>query len=299
MKTNRLRSFTLRYFTSTRKEKNAALLLGSILFVMQAVIWFRHFNSPPGTYPISNKEQQAWEQVRKADPGFGRKQYANASPATVVEDTPFDPNELDESGYMKRGLSERQAAALIRYRNRVGGFYSSEDMEKIRVLPPKVLNRWRPLLLFKKKAVRIAELPEGRMQNTAVKIRLDINQVDSVALMQLPFIGSGRARAIVRYRERLGGYHDITQLGEIRVMPDSVVRLISPFLHTGEGVYRKIEVNKADSISHPYLTKQMSRLMVNYRVQHGFFSRPEELLDLPLFDEQIIRKLAPYLKFNQ
>lgn len=299
MKTNRLRSFTLRYFTCTRKEKNAALLLGSILFVMQAVIWFRHFNNPAGTYPIGNKEQQAWEQVRKSDPGFGRKQYANASPATVVEDTPFDPNELDESGYMKRGLSERQAAALIRYRNRVGGFFSLDDMEKIRVLPARLLNTWRPLLVFKKKEGRSERSSESRKQSNTRKIHLDINQADSAALMQLPLVGEGRARAIIRYRERLGGYHNITQLGEIRMMPDSVLRVISPFLHTGEGVYRKIEVNNADSISHPYLTKQMSRLMVNYRVQHGFFSRPEELLNLPLFDEQIIRKLAPYLKFDQ
>lgn len=303
MKTNRWRVFTLRYFTCTRKEKNAALLLGSILLMMQVVIWFRYFSSPPDGFRISDKEQQTWEQMRKTEPGAVRKKYANTDSFRVMDDTPFDPNEPNEEGYVKRGLSQRQAAALIRYRNRVGGFYSMEDMEKIRVLPAGLLSKWRPLLVFKKRLIKATESSEGFKKTDdgrdhTAKIHLDINQADSVALMQLPLVGEGRARAIIRYRERLGGYHDIAQLGEIRIMPDSVISLITSLLHTGAGVYRKIEINRSDSINHPYLTKQMSKLMVSYRLQHGFFSSPEELLKIPLFDEQIIRKLAPYLKFD-
>ena len=301
MRTNRWRGFLLRYFTCSRKEKNAALLLGLILLIMQGMIWFRHFSTQPGEYKIGDKELKAWQMLRKADTiaraGVNAREFEGHS--QVLDNTPFDPNDLDEEGYVKRGLSRRQAAALIRYRERIGGFKCHKDMEKIFVLPVRLLNTWKPLMAFKKRADRQVDTLQKRKQDRPGKLYLDINTADSVALMQLPLVGAGRARAIVRYRERLGGYYDIAQLNEIRVMPDSVVRLIAPLIHTGEGVFRKIELNKADSISHPYLSKQMVRLMVNYRQQHGFYNRPGELLPLPLFDEEIIRKLAPYLKFNQ
>lgn len=288
----------LHYFTCSRKEKNAAILLGLVLLSLQGVIWYRHFSHPPAEYTLGDKEQQAWQQLKKSS-SSSEKKTADVATKELPDLKPFNPNHPDEEGYMRLGLSRRQAAALIRYRERTGGFYTYTDLEKVRVLPAELLRKWRPALVFETKEERKLEMRKKDSVNTHRFSRIDINRADTVTLSALPLIGPGRARAIVRYRDRLGGFYDPAQLHEIRIMPDSVVMAITPMIHTGDGVFRKIDVNRDDSIIHPYLNKQMVRLMVNYRQQNGFFSSTEDLRPLPLFDEEIIRKIAPYLIFTQ
>ena len=44
---------------------------------------------------------------------------------------------------------------------------------------------------------------------------LDLNRADTAELKKIPGIGSGIARLIVNYRQRLGGFYQIEQLQEI------------------------------------------------------------------------------------
>ncbi|MFM1746203.1 MAG: hypothetical protein RLZZ630_2140, partial [Bacteroidota bacterium] len=101
------------------------------------------------------------------------------------------------------------------------------------------------------------------------------------------------------YRDRLGGFVAFEQLLEIRSIPDSVYNHILPFLVLNSGPYRKLEINRmpVDSLRHPYLSKQFARMIVSYRGQHGYYSSVNDLMILPLADEEILRKLAPYLTF--
>jgi DNA uptake protein ComE-like DNA-binding protein len=66
------------------------------------------------------------------------------------------------------------------------------------------------------------------------------------------------------------------------------------------GPYKKLNINSLPSYSlrHPYINKQLARLIVAYREQHGVFKSPSDLTKIPLVDEEILRKLAPYLLFN-
>ena len=131
-------------------------------------------------------------------------------------------------------------------------------------------------------------------------IIIDLNRADTNDLKDLPLIGSGRARAIYRYRERLGGFHDLSQLNEIRVLPDSVITAILPSVRIASPIYRKLQINSApaDSLIHPYCPKPLARMIVAYRAQHGLYNGLTDLSVLPLSDAEILRKLAPYLSFD-
>src|SRR6185369_5391347 len=58
----------------------------------------------------------------------------------------------------------------------------------------------------------------------------DINDADSAAWSRFPDIGGNLASRIVHFRERLGGFYQIDQVGETFGLPDSSFQKIKSFL---------------------------------------------------------------------
>jgi competence protein ComEA len=130
---------------------------------------------------------------------------------------------------------------------------------------------------------------------------IDINTADSLLWEQLPGIGPVLARRIVYFRERLGGFHSIAQVGETYGLADSVFNKIQPLLRLGDVSLRKIDLNETDEKSladHPYINTKLARVIIRYRNSHGPFSLVEGLKGIALVDDSIYRKLEKYLVVN-
>ncbi len=305
MKTNRFRHFMYSYFTYTRGEKNAALVLCSILMVLQANLWYRHYYLTPDAFIPSVEINLAADKIHLKE----KKENSYTTNYKKREEiifTVFDPNTADSSQFVKLGLSPKQSSSLIRFRDRIGGFKSKEDVKNVRVLHASLFEKWDPyIVLSPSKGIKASEKYQSGFKSNREASRpkwivLDLNKVDTTELQDLPFIGSGRSKAIVNYRERLGGFCTVEQLKEIRSIPDSVYKIIFSKVKVDGGPYKKLNINSlpSDSLRHPYINKQLARLIVAYREQHGVFKSPSDLKKIPLVDEEILRKLAPYLLFN-
>ncbi len=309
MKTSKVRHLLVSYFTYTRKERNAALVLTGLILGIQLITWFRMHISEPATAVISMEEETAFTSMKKSKyrKSTGVKEF-DARVRMKPEIVEFDPNTTDSSGFVALGLSPRQAGTVIRYRNKIGGFKTREALKNVRVISPYLYLKWEPHIVIRKDKIdpkhsRLVENTGYRKSFPAKKQErpvLDVNRADTNALMDLPLIGSGRARAIVMYRERLGGFINVEQLREVKAIPDSVYEVIVPYLRVVSGPFRKLDINHlpADSMRHPYLSWQLARLIVSYRAQHGFFKTYEDLTKLPLVNAEILSKLAPYLLIN-
>ncbi|MFM2134730.1 MAG: hypothetical protein RL021_130 [Bacteroidota bacterium] len=203
---------------------------------------------------------------------------------------PFDPNKIGKQEWMTLGLSSRQADAVLRYRSRGGGFRKRSDLSRVSVISQAQLTEWAPFI----------RLPDTvPFEKKTVGIALDVNDADSVAFERLRGIGPSLAGRIVRFRERLGGFQSLDQLLEVYGMNDTVLANIRPRfkLQSGHEI-RRIDINRCpeDSLRrHPYIGSALARQMVVYRQQHRF-SSVEELHRLPLYSDEISRKLVPYLK---
>ena len=130
---------------------------------------------------------------------------------------------------------------------------------------------------------------------------VNINAADSAQWERLPGIGPSFAKRIVRYRNRLGGFHSVQQVSEVYGLADSVFKKIQPFLRLGDVSLRKLSLNDTDEKSfaiHPYINTNLARLIVRYRSAHGPFSRVETLRALALVDDSIYRKIEKYLTVN-
>ena len=128
---------------------------------------------------------------------------------------------------------------------------------------------------------------------------IELNSADTTLLMRLPGIGTKRAAAIVRYRDRLGGFYNKMQLREIRIVPDSVLEVIWNSITLNDKIVRKFNINNTpmeDLQQHPYIGKKMGLIIDTHR-----HARPikdtADLMTVPGMDEKRMLKLLPYLEF--
>jgi DNA uptake protein ComE-like DNA-binding protein len=130
---------------------------------------------------------------------------------------------------------------------------------------------------------------------------IDINEADSAQWACLPGIGMRLAGRIVRFRNKLGGFFSVDQVGETFGLPDSVFEEIRPYLHSGSAVLQQISLNAADEMvfrAHPYIGWRLAHAIVQYREQHGPFRSIDELQQLALMDPEKLKKLEPYLEIR-
>ncbi len=135
-----------------------------------------------------------------------------------------------------------------------------------------------------------------RQEKFSTLTTLDLNAVDTTTLKKVPGIGSYRARQIVRYRDRLGGYVSAEQLSEIEGLP---LELQAWFV-VESGVFRKINLNTASLGSmarHPYMGAGRAKAVADYRQSQGRLQSLSDLELLSLFPSDVLRRLEPYVEF--
>lgn len=206
----------------------------------------------------------------------------------------FDPNKLSLEGWMKLGISEKQARAIVRFREHGMVFRVKSDLLKIKVVDQNRIRSWLPFVQLPD------SLPAIKYRKEQAKaLVVDIAMADSVELIGLRGIGPAMAGRIVRYRNRLGGFWSKDQLREVYGITDSVWVILAPqIVLQNAGNQRMLSLNQVDEDSlriHPYLGAKISRQICVYRKQHPFRS-VDEIRLLPLVTEEIYRKIAPYLK---
>ena len=281
------------WFTFTRRERNGILVLSVILFLLQSALVYRYFILPDvQPVKLSAKEYSQVRTISTESTSY-KKQDISRHISTEVT-AAFNPNHLMEKDWIALGLSPKQAAVISRWKSKGGIFRSKEDVMRMKVIPERLYDKIAPWLLFDplKSVVKQQTTPSGKGKAGLI----DLNAADTVRLCELPLIGPGRARTIWKFREKLGGYYTIEQLKEIRSIPDSVYEVIRNHIEIKTPVYRKIDVNSlTDTLYHPYISKNLLRVIIAYRMQNGPFRETTDLLKLPLVNEDLWRKIVPYI----
>ncbi|MES2880778.1 MAG: helix-hairpin-helix domain-containing protein, partial [Bacteroidota bacterium] len=159
----------------------------------------------------------------------------------------FDPNTVSIDGWQRLGLSAKTAKTIDKYRSKGGKFYKSEDLQKIWGLPKGFYERVKSYISIAsiEKQFPKNSFERKPFEKTERKFApLSINETDTSAWIALPGIGSKLAGRIVAFREKLGGFYSVEQIGETYGLPDSTFQKIKGRLKLS-GELRKINVNTA------------------------------------------------------
>ena len=132
---------------------------------------------------------------------------------------------------------------------------------------------------------------------------VELNSADTTRLKMLRGIGSGYAKMIVAYREKLGGFYKAEQLLEVYKFPDETYQKIKHQLSVDTTLIRKIKINQTtvkQLKSHPYISYyQALSIVENRELQPAmrYNSLYDMVVDEDLKEEDILR-VAPYFSFE-
>ena len=131
---------------------------------------------------------------------------------------------------------------------------------------------------------------------------LELNGADSAALRGVIGIGEKTVAAILDYRRRLGGFHSVAQLSEVRGVTESNFERIVQQIYCESCKIQKIDINFAspDKLrGHPYLPPATLRKLLSKRQLKGGWRTVEELIDDHIITRREALRLAPYLRFTE
>lgn len=216
----------------------------------------------------------------------------------------FDPNGLPAEKWEELGFSAKQAAAIKNYEAKGGKFKRKEDVAKLYVVSEADYARLAPYIVIAVEAESKEPVVTAWKSNTSERVRevllVDINTADTSELKRLRGIGSVLASRTVKYREALGGFHAITQMGEVYGISPELFESLQPHLGLANPTVQKININslsEADLSKHPYISRKQAQLISNYRRQHGAYTGFSDLRKIHALDEDFLRKIEPYLEW--
>ena len=131
---------------------------------------------------------------------------------------------------------------------------------------------------------------------------INLNEADSAMLEALPGIGERLSARIIKYRDRLGGFHDVTQLKEVYGLQDTVLKILASRVFVpSNSALKKLDINKcgyADFRHHPYMGHAFAKSLVAFRQTHGEIKTVEDLYQLVAVKKEEIDRMKPYFSFE-
>ncbi len=315
------KQFVKDYLLFTKKERRGVIYIVCIIFLIAlSPFLFSFFNKKIQYSHKQFADEIAKLSLEKAD-SFSQKKYAKRTDYNFddfssngkqdyspikAEVFYFDPNTTTTDDWKRLGIRDKTIHTIQNYLSKGGKFYKPGDIGKIWGLPPADAKRLIPYVSIKTTKENIPfekkEYAKAATSYTSKSTSLiDVNLADTSALISLPGIGSKLSQRIIAFRNKLGGFYSVDQVGETYLLPDSTFQKIKSRLIIGTTPVKKININTAsidEMKSHPYLRFNIANAIFQYRQQHGNFSSVEEIKKIMLVSDEIFTKVAPYLSIQ-
>ena len=128
-------------------------------------------------------------------------------------------------------------------------------------------------------------------------ITVNLNTADTSQLKQLKGIGSKLSNRIIKYRNKLGGFHSIEQLQEVWGLQTHTFHDIKPKVIILKAPSKKIlSKHIQDFINHPYMPFEIRDKMKNYLEQNPNDSLSLNQIICPFFPDSLKLKFTPYFE---
>jgi DNA uptake protein ComE-like DNA-binding protein len=220
----------------------------------------------------------------------------------------FDPNTVDSITLIHFGLKPWKVKNFLHYREGGKVFRSAEDMGDTYGWTAEDVQRLSSYVRVgkqyekKEKKREEREQQEEKPKYTSNKFqsltKIDVNTADTALLRRIPGVGEIISLAIVRYRYRLGGFHSVHQLLEIKIVSPE---LLEWFMVSSSPNLQKLNLNKASFQalnSHPYISYEQTKALLQYIRLYGKVKDEETLMATGIFTAEEMEKLKPYITYE-
>ena len=306
------KTFLKDYLIFSQAERFGFLVLCGCVFLILIVRWSLPYWIKP-QIPDTTAYSEEIVQFRSAVDAVSQAKdifVVSADLQSAPDFFFFDPNKTTDGEWEKLGLNERQIRNIRNYQASGGQFKRKEDLQKLYTISVTQYQLLEPYVRFTANVSAVSEIspapatkePERAPyeSRSVAKLQIDLNTADSALLTQLSGIGPVLASRTIKYRERIGGFTDVSQLEEVYGISRDLVERLAPQLSADSSFIRKIPVNTAtyrDLIAHPYLNDQQVRGILNYIRLQKRINSMDELVQNNILKREDAEKIRPYLEF--
>lgn len=295
------------FFYSTRNDRISIFMALVVIAVVIGVIVFEQMH-PEGTVPsaaIGTDSSSLRQGTAARTTNNGSYYYPETAARELFT---FDPNTADSTQLLRLGLRPWQVRNIYKYRSKGGKYRRKEDFARLYGLTAADYKRLEPYIRITEDMrpaaeVYVTETPKATVRDTLrypLKLKtgehIALNAADTTLLKRVPGVGSHYASAIVKLRQRLGGYYSTSQLLEIDGFPETAL----PYFTVDASQCRQVNLNKATLSQlrqHPYIGFYMARTIVEHRRLHGRITSLNELKTYRDFTPEVITRLQHYVTF--
>lgn len=132
-------------------------------------------------------------------------------PRTWIDLAFADTLELDRLPGIGYGFANR----IIRYRERLGGFVSIQQVREVWGMTDSLFERFQPFVF---------------LSDSTPFQKTDINASTFGVLSKHPYIGYRLARILVNYREQHGAFKDVDAIRNVPLVTDEIFRKLAPYI---------------------------------------------------------------------
>ena len=295
------------FFYYSKGERRAVYILSLliVLFTVGSFVLPQRINTPENSMIVEQKESFT-ENIRKKEDGRRENVPHQSKHKVILKE--FDPNTVDSTDFLNLGLSPFVTSNILKYRAKGGKFTTPDALARIYGMTDECFAQLKPYIrisdafayrpvvshkdaIAQKKDTfpKILKYPEGTL--------VEVSTADTMELKKIPGIGSGIAKAIVAYRNRLGGFYSLNQLREVEYCTPDMMKWFK--LEVAD--IRKLNINKVGLEklrAHPYLNFYQAKVIVEHRKKRGDIKSLSQLSLYEEFTEKDLERLAYYLSFN-
>ena len=203
------------WFGFTKKEQRASLILIIIISIVVCIRFIIPNSKVSADYLLIEKElikNDTVQQVPAETPV--RSAVQNRTPAArqiiMIEINSCDSTELLRLPGIGAVLSSR----IVRYRNLLGGFASTDQLQEVYGLRPETFNTIKDMVTV----------------DTTLIDKINVNTADFRRLSRLPYFERQEINDLLRYRNTNGQIHNINELIENSILSDDKAAKIKPYL---------------------------------------------------------------------
>ncbi len=296
----------------SRKERSGIIVLLMIIFLI-----ILSGTMIPLFIPKAEPNFSAWKGEIDA---YLTKSENKISSVKELNPVPFDPNKVDSATLATIGLPVKLANNWLSYLSHGGRFRDKEGIKKIYGMTSGLFEQLDRFIVFPAENRVFSNSGGANYQPKAGKgdkrdtlfrsgyekkakpvvLIQELNRADSINLLKIPGIGSILASRIIRYRNLLGGFYDVSQIREVYGFRGENFQAVSPFLSVDATLVKALNVNFStvqDLGRHPYIGYRTARKLIRQRDKNGMFLSAADLSESVGSDS--LKRLIPYLQFSQ
>jgi DNA uptake protein ComE-like DNA-binding protein len=298
-----------------KRERNGlitVLVIGFCCFVCTYVFREKVFSSE-----LSQVDQR---EVAIIDSLLNKEEFVDAKKTSWVKKktnykkyqkektAPFNPNKYSVDDWQAFGFSPKQAASLVKYKQKIKGFKSADDLQDAFVVNDYMFRKMEKLLMFddvvlEKDYIQNKEIGNdfSNQKTSWDDSKIDVNSANADGFKKLYGIGEKLSVRIVKFRDKLGGFVSVHQLKEVYGVSDSLFDSFETRLEMNEKSLKKIKINSWSELElkmHPYIDWKKAKLIFNYRKDWSRIADWNILLREKILSKEDKEKLEPYIEFD-